>query len=425
MHSICGHTTGSETRMQDHDEYALTPYDEYPVHQAPYPVSYVPATDYAWDEGYFYGVYSADAQVLMLTGMRINPNADVIGAHVGVNVRGRQRTARLSRTWRQQCYTAVGGLRYDVIESYRDIRLTMATNEAGIAFDLHWLGLGPPHLSSHHLATVRGRRTTDQSRYNQTGTARGWIEVAGERFEVEPGKWGGCRDHSWGIYEARPPLAPDPKWLPPPDRCGPQRALRFSMFFAAGEYAGHLHLHEDTEGRQVPMNDAFGIPFEGGIDTGFERPGLRLASCRHELEFVPGTRSLRRGVVRMTDVNGGAWTCEFDVAWPAAPVIQCGYHLGSWRDGGTIATYHGPADPYFEWDEFDFAKQPVEHTLYGQMAPRKVYGVEHVARLRLVTPDGRSLDGQGEIEVFLNGRYAPYGFEDQAPQGGLTGRGVL
>ena len=38
MHSICGHTTGSYTRMQDHDEYPLTPYDEYPVHQAPYPV---------------------------------------------------------------------------------------------------------------------------------------------------------------------------------------------------------------------------------------------------------------------------------------------------------------------------------------------------------------------------------------------------
>ena len=165
----------------------------------------MPATDYAWDEGYFYGVYSADAQVLLLTGMRINPNADVIGAHVGVNVRGRQRTARLSRTWRKHCYTVVGNLRYDVLDPYRDIRLTMTQNEAGIAFDLHWLGLGPAHLSQHHLATVRGRRTTDQSRYNQTGTASGWIEVAGERFDVQAGAWGACRDHSWGC--SLPPVA--------------------------------------------------------------------------------------------------------------------------------------------------------------------------------------------------------------------------
>jgi hypothetical protein len=51
--------------------------------------------------------------------------------------------------------------------------------------------------------------------------------------------------------------------------------------------------------------------------------------------------------------------------------------------------------------------------------------VEHVVRLRMVTPDGKALDGQAEIEVFLNGRYAPYGFEAQAAQGGLTGRGVM
>jgi len=411
--------------MQDRDEYPLTPYDEYPVHQAPYPISYVPATDYAWDEGYFYGVYSADAHVLMLTGMRINPNADVIGAHIGVNVRGRQRTARLSRTWRQHCYTVVGNLRYDVIEPYRDIRLTMTPNEAGLAFDLRWLGLGPAHLSQHHLATVRGRRTTDQSRYNQTGTASGWIEVAGERFDVRPGAWGACRDHSWGIYEARPPLVPDTKWLPPSDHTGPRRALRFSMFFAAGEYSGHLHLHEDEDGRQVVTNDAFGIPFEGAIDRGFDGPRLLFATCRHELKFAPGTRSLQNGIVRLTDENGAAWALEFDVAWPAAPVIQCGYHLGSWRDGGTIATYHGAANPYFEWDQFDFTRQPATHTLYGQTTPRKVYGVEHVARLRLVSPDGRMSEGQAEIEVFLNGRYAPYGFEAQEAQGGLTGRGVL
>jgi hypothetical protein len=218
---------------------------------------------------------------------------------------------------------------------------------------------------------------------------------------------------------------PDTKWLPPSDHQGPRRALRFSMFFAAGGYSGHLHLHEDEDGRQVVTNDAFGIPFEGAIDHGFEGPRLHLATCRHELKFMPGTRSLQSGIVRLTDENGASWALEFDVAWPAAPVIQCGYHLGSWRDGGTIATYHGAADLHFEWDEFDFTRQPATHTLYGQTTPRKVYGVEHVARLRLVSPDGRMSEGQAEIEVFLNGRYAPYGFEAQEAQGGLTGRGVL
>lgn len=411
--------------MSVDSDHPLTPYDELPVHQAPYPVSYVPSTDYAWDEGYYYGVYSAEAQLLMLTGMRINPNADILGAHVGINLRGKQRTLRLSRTWRREFYTAVGPLRYDVVAPYRDIHLRLDDNEAGFSFDLHWLGLGPAHLSSHHLATHRGRRTTDQTRYNQTGRARGWIRIDDEFFEVEPGSWGGSRDHSWGLYEARPPLVPEARWLPPVESRGPQRALRFSIFFDAGPYSGHLHLHEDEEGRQVHTNDAFGIPFEGGIDRGFEAPRIPLAGCRHELRFASGTRALEAGHLFLTDTEGRSWRLEFDVAWPAAPVIQCGYHLGSWKDGGTIATWHGPQEPYLEWDEFDFSRQPTTHTLYGQSTPRQVCGVEHVARLTLVDPQGNRHQGLAEVEVFLNGRYAPYGFEAQQAQGGLTGRGVL
>jgi hypothetical protein len=405
-------------------EYPLTPYDEFPVHQAPYPLSYVPPTDYAWDEGCFFGVYSAEAQVLLLTGLRVNPNADIVGAHAGVNVRGLQSTARLSRTWRQQWYTQLGPLRYDVIETYRDIRLSLATNEAGLSFDLHWLALGPAHLASHHRATVRGRRTSDQTRYNQVGVARGWIQVGTERFEVQERSWGASRDHSWGICGARPPLAPEPKWRPPRPAHGPQRAMRFSMFFAAGEYSGHFHLHED-EGGQVATNDAFGIPFEAAVDRGFEQPRVHFVECSHELVFAPGTRSVSSGRVRLKDEAGGVWSIEFDVARAPAAVIQCGYRLGSWRDGGTIATYHGSADPYLEWDEFDFSKQPATHTLYGQSEARQVYGVEHVARIRITDPKGHVQHGQARIEVFLNGRYAPYGFEAQQAKGGLTGRGVL
>ena len=54
-----------------------------------------------------------------------------------------------------------------------------------------------------------------------------------------------------------------------------------------------------------------------------------------------------------------------------------------------------------------------------------MYGVEHVARIRLTDPSGKTVSGLAEIEVFLNGRYAPYGFEAQQAKGGLTGRGVL
>jgi hypothetical protein len=409
--------------MQSHDEYPLSPYDEYPVHQAPYPVSYIPATDYAWDEGYFYGAYSAEQQLFIIVGFRINPNANVIGAYCNVNHKGVMRSLRLSRTWREQLYTALGPLRFDVVEPFRDIRISLAANEANMEMDLHWLGLSPPLLSQHHLATVHGRRTTDQSRYNQTGTARGWLKLDGKRFDIEPETWGACRDHSWGIYEARPPLVPEAKWLPPPGDRGPARALRFSMFFHAGDHTGHFHLHEDSDGRQIATNDAFGIPFEGAVDRGWASR-LQFKTCRHELQFYPDTRCASSGRLYLTDVNGGNWQFDFETAAPPAPVLQSGYHMGSWKDGGTIATYHGPGT-YSEWDEFDFSKQPTPHTLYGQTVQRKVYGAEHVVRVKVIDPQGKVSHGLSEVEIFLNGRYSPYGFEAQVAQGGLTGRGIV
>ena len=63
--------------------------------------------------------------------------------------------------------------------------------------------------------------------------------------------------------------------------------------------------------------------------------------------------------------------------------------------------------------------QPLQVLIASYLEP------EHVARIRLTDPRGKTHDGQSEIEVFLNGRYAPYGFEAQQSKGGLSGRGVL
>jgi hypothetical protein len=405
----------------------LTQYDDYPIHQAPYPFSYIPATDPAWDEGYYFGIFNTELGLFMMTGMRINPNTDMIGGHAGLSVKGVERTIRLSREWRKNCDTHLGPLRYEFTKPFHDIRVSLDENPSGLTFDFRWLGLAPAHMSSHHTAMSRGRRTTDQSRYNQVGEAEGWIALNGKRWEIKRGEWGAVRDHSWGIYEPRPPFAPPPKHLPPPEVPAIKRALRFSVFFATDKHSGHFHLHEDEKGRQIEMNDAFGIPFEGGIDTGWDRPRLNFAGARHKLKFAPGTRSVTSGELEIDDVAGGLWKLSFDVTAPPYVIIPIGYHVGSWKDGGTIHSYHGAGDPVMEWDEFDFSKQPAEHTLYGEETPRKMFGVEHIANIKLTAPNGTVETGRAQIEVFLNGRYDPYGFEDPVTKGGhgLVGRGMV
>ncbi|RJG08289.1 hypothetical protein D3872_24795 [Massilia cavernae] len=214
------------------------------------------------------------------------------------------------------------------------------------------------------------------------------------------------------------------KWLPPAPPAPVTRALRFSCFLESEGFSSYFHFHEGADGENVYLNDAFGTPFEGWINFGWDGAALKLVSVRHQLQFAPGTRSLSGGTLVLTDENGGEWRHSFDVPLPPHVLGQVGYHVGAWRDGGTIHTYHGPANPALEWDEFDFSVQPCEHTFPGTGETRKVFGVEHLARCSSTAPNGQVSKGRAQIEVFLNGRYAPYGFEAQSDQQGLSGRGV-
>jgi hypothetical protein len=403
----------------------LTPYDEYPVHQSPHPFSYIPSTDYNWDDGYYFGCFNADQKVFLATGLRVNPNSDMVGGYALLNVAGQQFTVRFNRCWRRQFDTRVGPYRIEFLEPLRTIRLVLEPNDSGLSFDIVWEGTSPAFLEDHHVATNRGRRTTDQTRYSQPGKCRGWIQLREKRWEVTDDTWCGSRDHSWGLYTERPPLAPLPKWLPPREPAkGPQRALRFWTCFRTEPYSGFFHLHESSEGIQCKMDDVFGTPFGGRIYKGWADEEYELKSGRHELEFEPDTRIFKRGVIHLEDVKGGKWRLEFEKASPGWVVQTMGYHPGSWKDGGTFHTYHGSEELALEWDEFDFSKQPFEYKPYaltgdaakdyfniGLASEGLIHGPEYLGRVTTYAPDGSVSTGASQIEMFINGPYKPYGFK--------------
>lgn len=386
----------------------LTPYDEFPVHQASRPFSHLPSTDHAWDDGYFFGVYSAEAKLFLFTGMRVNANADVIGGYAGVIIDGRQYTTRLSRVWRPEFETRIGPLAYRFVEPMKAIHISLQPATSELSFDLDWRALAPPHEEEHHLVVNRGRITTDQTRYTQSGTASGSITFRGVTYEVSPTRWSASRDHSWGLYRARYPLSAHAKWLPPPEAPAVRRALRFWMPFQTPGYSGFYQFHEDEEGRQLEMNDIFGTAFQGAVDYGFDSPPIRFKSAQHRLSFFPGTRSVCGGVVTLIDEQGRTWRHELSVDSPPWLSSTIGYNAGSWKDGGSISTYHGPG-VYTETDEFDFSKQPIELNDYLG-SPLKAYGNEHLVTLRSVGPDGEE-KGLAHLEFLCEGRYRPYGFE--------------
>lgn len=409
---------------EDFEKMALTPLDEYPFHATPYPMSYVPNTDPAWDDGYYFLAYDLETGTQLWTGMRIAPNSNMIGGYASTNVGGIQRAVRLSRIWRDDFDVAIGPLRYEFVEPLKAIRLIMEPNESGIAFDVMWRGLSECHLAMHHRAFRNGRRTTDQSRYHQVGQATGWLQIGDKKWDMpEQAPWGASRDRSWGIYESRPPLSAAPKFLPPSPPPPIARALRFSAFIECDGFSAYFHFHEGPEGERVVLNDAFGVPLEGSIDFGWDGGKLKIVDYTHDLNWRTGTRSVTDGTVVLTDEDGGKWTIELNVLHMPHVLGQIGYHVGAWHDGGTIHTWHG-ASPAIEWDEFDFSTQPCQHTFPGSGETRTVYGVEHLASVKMTGPDGTVHKGRTQFEVFLNGRYTPYGFEAQENHGGMTGRGI-
>lgn len=402
----------------------LTPYDEFPVHQSPHPFSYVPSTDYSWDDGYYFGVFSPRERVFLATGLRVNPNTDMVGGYALFNWAGRQYTVRFNRCWRRDFALCVGPFSIAFVEPLRKVRLALAKNGSELEFDLLWEGASPAYLEEHHTAMSRGRRTTDQTRYSQPGKASGSIRFRGRHFDVEPGSWSGSRDHSWGLYAERPPLAPPRHLLPPKDALGPARALRFWTVFRSDPYSGFYHLHETADGRQVKMNDVFGIPFGGKLFRGWSDEVVALAAGRHELEFEPGTRILKGGRIFLTDDSGREWRQEIRVASPPWVPMTMGYTPGSWKDGGTFFTFHGSEELALEWDEFDFSHQPMRYAPYhvagaaagddfglGLQYDKPIHGIEYLGEITTISPDGTRSTGGGQIEFMINGPYRPYGFE--------------
>lgn len=403
----------------------LTPYDEFPVHQAPHTFSHIPSTDYAWDDGYWFGVFSADEKVFLGTYMRVNPNTDMIGGCALLNVAGQQITVRFNRCWRRNFALEVGPYKMTIEEPLKRIRLEMADHGSGLSFDLMWEGTSPAFLEAHHTATYRGRRTTDQTRYSQPGKASGWIQLRDRKWDVEPDGWSGSRDHSWGLYASRPPLSPSPALLPPPaNDDGPKRALRFWTCFRTEPYSGFFHVHETADGVQTKMNDVFGTPFDGRIFRGWGEEDIELVSGRHEMIFTPGTRILKQATFFLKDAQGRDWRQVFDIETPPWIVQPMGAFPGSWKDGGTFFTYHGSEELALEWDEADYSEQPFAYTPYavsgaaasegfntGTAIGNMVHGPEYLARVTTYAPDGTVSTGSSQVELFINGAYAPYGFE--------------
>ena len=289
-------------------------------------------TDPAWTEKVWGSACSPDGALSVSFGFGKYVNRNVVDGFGGVSRGVEQWAVRGSRALSSDADRVdVGPLRYDIVDPLKKVRVRLEPNAVQpIAFDLVLTGVTPCIVEEREdRRTLTGyKRSADQIRFHQTGTADGWVEVEGRRIEVRG--WMMSRDRSWGV---RPTVGPPmPGMQPDPMDSHPPRVLAVwnPVLFGAGEdaysFMQYYLLYEGEGWRHEKM--------QGGFEF---RDGRRLPVSRIEprLGFDPANLRLRRAEFALTMPDGTVRLLR------AEPVGGTGFHLGAGLYLGFDGHHHG------------------------------------------------------------------------------------
>jgi len=178
----------------------LTPLDETLNHQIADTFATIIESDLGWTEKLWGSFARKDGTLQVDFGLGKYHNRNVFDGFGGVSRNTEQWTVRASRELSFDMQTAgVGPLRYEVIEPFKKIRFVLAKNDVQpISFDIMFEAELPPFFEKRSRLRTGNRIGQDVVRYHQAGKLSGWVEVDGERHEIDD-SWFGFRDHSWGM----------------------------------------------------------------------------------------------------------------------------------------------------------------------------------------------------------------------------------
>lgn len=362
--------------------------DDYPIHQTPDPIAHA-GTDRNFYDRYFFGVYSPDGAIYAAVAMGIYPQLGIVDAAASVVLNGQvQHNLRASRHMgTERMDTSVGPFEVQVIEPLQTLAVRIGDNPHGLRADITFEGRVAP-IEEPRFTHRQGTRTImDYTRLTQAGQFQGWIELNGQRFELDPATHRGVRDRSWGVRE----------FAGPGHQKNPAQSGQYCWLWAPlnfDDYVVFWHTKEDEMGH--PFNRS-GVIID--VATGKE---THFPVSQFHIEFEPGTRHARAFRVDMTSADGRKATIDFSPQFNfLMPGI--GYRHPTWCHGSD----QGPeALGYDEYvlSEIDRGKPEFAH----------IQGI----CTNTLNWEGRVSHGRGALEQLIAGPHAPSGFTqafDTAP----------
>jgi hypothetical protein len=294
----------------------------------------VGTSDPSWTEKVCAMAARRDGSVQLGFGLGKYTNRNVLDGYAGLSRGPEQVTVRGSRRlFPEPDLTAVGPVRYEVLEPMRRVRFALDPNPCQpLAFDWVYEAVLPPATEdrTHQRAPLGYRVSADLVRYHQIGTASGWYEIDGRRHTIDPDEWVSTRDHSWGVrYDVgTPPTDVDP--------FDPVAQMAFRMIWCPA-------LMTDPDGTRwglfMHLIEARGFGHHrrtvmGTVEHADGRTE-RMADIRPELAYDPANRRLLGGTVTVTLEDGKERTFVLEVP------TDTGFHLGAGLYFGWQGHHHG------------------------------------------------------------------------------------
>jgi hypothetical protein len=285
--------------------------------------------------------------------------------------------------------TTLGPVTVEVVEPLRTLRFAVDAPDRGVRADLTFSARTPVIEEPRQVMMSDHRTAMDSTRLAQSGTWSGWIELEGDRIELDPANTFGTRDRSWGIRPVGEPVGGAPPrhpggiyWL-----WAPTNFADRSTFFGLGE-------------------DAHGVPtFVSGASCPTLAPGaatygdeawdtvrhVRIADAA--VRWRPGTRRAESATVLLT--------------WPGGGVDELHYEpLADFQMKGI-----GYTDP--EWGHGRYHGESTEVTVKRWKATEQnPMNLENLHVQQLCRVRWGDQVGAGVFEQLVIGPHAPSGFTD-------------
>ena len=367
----------------------LNKLDDFPIHQTPEPIAHPASSDRNVYDRTWYNGYAEDGSYYFGIGMAVYPHRGILDCAFSVVTRGgRQhcffgsRRAPLERSEMQ-----VGPFRMEVIEPMRRTRVVLDKNESGITCDVTFSARTAAIQEGRQILWSGARRAMDATRFDQFGRWSGSIRHPDGEIEVSDRVCRATKDRSWGVRNVGE------------RETGGAPTVPQGVFFLWAplfwdDHITHGIFFDGSRGESLVREGIVAPLYTSEAEVPAVQDGRdqRMATARHRVKYVPGTRLAKSAEIDLVELDGSCRTIALE------PILRfqmkgLGYAHPEWGQGmwkGEMATGSESFDPQ----------------KLNLLAPENIH-VQQVVR----ATDGQR-KGIGVLEQVVFGPYAPAGFKD-------------